>query len=186
MRITTYLVSLFFLLFLMGCAVKTPPLEQRQAKVVALKNMLLHLDSNVDVYEAEDLAQSSINYSYLLAQKYNAIDSPWLQNSLVNIGLKKRGLCYEWAEDLLRYLVEKEYKTLEFHTVGANIGYLNEHNALSVSLKGEGINNSILLDAWRKSGNLYFKKIREDKKYKWKERKGLYRILPPKGGKRGS
>ena len=169
----------------MGCAVKTPPLEQRQAKVVSLQNMLLHLGSKVDVYEAEDLAKSSIDYSYLLAQKYKAIDSPWLQNSLVNIGLKKRGLCYEWAEDLLRYLVKKNYKTLELHTVGANIGYLNEHNALCVSSKGEGINNSIVLDAWRNSGNLYFKKIREDKKYEWKERKGLYKILPPKSGKRG-
>ncbi len=164
----------------MGCAVKTPPLKERQAKVVSLKNMLLHLGSKVDVYEAEDLAKSSIDYSYLLAKKYKAIDSPWLQNSLVNIGLKKRGLCYEWAEDLLRYLVKKNYKTLEFHAVGANIGYLNEHNALCVSLKGKGINNSVLLDAWRNSGDLYFKKIREDKKYKWKERKCLYKAFTTK------
>jgi len=89
------------LLFYMGCTVKTPPLEQRQAKIVALKNELLHLGSSVDVYEAYDLAKSSVNYSYFLAQKYRAIDSPWLQNTLVNLGLKERGLCHEWAEDLL-------------------------------------------------------------------------------------
>ena len=167
----------------MGCAVKTPPLEQRQAKIVTLKKMLLHLGSNVDVNEANDLAKSSVNYSYWLAQKYKAIDSPWFQNSLVNLGLKKRGLCHEWAEDLLRFLVHNKYRSFTFHTVGANIGYLNEHNALSVSLKGKGISNSILLDAWRKSGDLYFIKIEEDRKYKWSERFRLYGILPPKGGK---
>ena len=182
MRIT-FLFSLFLLLFFTGCAVKTPSLEQRQAKVITLKKMLLHLGSNVDVYEAENLAKSSVSYSYLLAQKYNAIDSPWLQNTLVNIGLKKRGLCHEWAEDLLHFLVKKEYQSFSFHTVGANIGHLSEHNALSVSLKGEGIHNSILLDAWRNSGDLYFIKIEEDRKYKWSERFRLYGILPPKGGK---
>ncbi len=177
-----YLFSLF-LLFFVGCVVKTPPLEYRQAKIVTLKNELLHLGSSVNVYEAEDLANSSVNYSYFLAQKYRAIDSPWLQNILVNLGLKKRGLCYEWAEDLLRFLVRKNYRSFAFHTVGANIGYLNEHNALAVSLKGEGINNSILLDAWRNSGDLYFTKIEKDKKYRWRERFRLYGVLPPKGGK---
>ena len=183
MRIIS-LFSLSLLLLFIGCAVKAPPLEQRQVKIVTLKNMLLHLDSKVDVYEAEDLAKRSVNYSYLLAQKYKAIDAPWLQNTLVNMGLKKRGLCHEWAEDLLRFLVHKKYRSFSFHTVGANVGYLNEHNALSVSFKGEGINNSILLDAWRNSGDLYFIKIEEDKKYKWGERFGLYGILPPRGGKK--
>jgi len=179
-----YLFSLL-LLFYMGCAVKTPPLEQRQAKIVTLKNMLLNLGSSVDVYEAYDLAKSSVNYSYFLAQKYRAIDSPWLQNTLVNLGLKERGLCHEWAEDLLRFLAKKHYRSFTFHTVGANIGYLNEHNAISVSLKNRGITNSILLDAWRNSGDLYFIKIEKDKKYKWSERFRLYGILPPRGGKRG-
>jgi len=178
-----YLFSLFCFI---GCAVKTPPLEYRQAKIITLKNMLLNLGSSVDVYEAEDLARSSVNYSYLLAQKYRAIDSPWLHNALVNLGLKDRGLCYEWADDLLHFLVRKNYRSFAFHTVGANIGYLNEHNAISVSLKDRGITNSILLDAWRNSGDLYFVTIEKDKKYKWSERFRLYGILPPpKGGKRG-
>ena len=183
MQIYCLLFSSLFLF--MGCAVKTPPLKQRQVKIVTLKNMLLNLGSNVDIYEAEDLAKSSVNYSYLLAQKYKAIDSPWLQNALVNIGLKKRGLCHEWAEDLLRFLIKREYKSFSFHTIGANIGSLKEHNALSVALKDKGIKNSILLDAWRNSGDLYFSIIEKDKKYKWSERFRLYKILPPRGDKRG-
>jgi len=169
----------------MGCTVKSIPLEERQIKIVTLKNMLLHLGSKVDINEAEDLARSSINYSFLLAQKYHALSSPWLQNTLVNIGLKERGLCHEWAEDLFHFLKKRDYRSFSFHSVGANIGYLNEHNALSVSLKDEGIRNSILLDAWRNSGDLYFTKIEKDKKYKWSERFRLYEDLPPRGGKIG-
>ena len=165
----------------MGCTVKSIPLEERQIKIVTLKNMLLHLGSKVDKNEAEDLARSSINYSFVLAQKYHALSSPWLQNTLVNIGLKERGLCHEWAEDLFHFLKKRDYRSFSFHSVGANIGYLNEHNALSVSLKGDGIRNSILLDAWRNSGDLYFIKIEKDKKYKWSERFRLYGNFTTKG-----
>ena len=167
----------------MGCSVKSIPLEKRQHKIVVLKNMLLHLGSNVDKNEAEDLARSSINYSIVLAQKYHALSYPWLQNTLVNLGVKERGLCHQWAEDLLAFLLRQNYKAFSFHTIGANIGNLDEHNALSVSLKGQGVKNSIVLDAWRNSGDLYFSKIESDKKYQWKERLNLYKNLSPKGDK---
>jgi hypothetical protein len=173
---------LFLALFLSACAVKPLSLQQTNHKIDALTHLLEQLSSKVQHFEAQDVAQRSITYSQKLAQKYEAINAPWLQNSLVNLGIKKRGLCHEWAEDLLRYLVQKEYRSFSFHAVGANIGHLNEHNALSVSLKGEGIARSILLDAWRNSGNLYFVKIDKDEKYKWRERKNLYGLLPQKRG----
>jgi hypothetical protein len=148
-----------------------------------LEALIAGLSSKVSRHEALNLSRSSIDYSLFLSEKYKAISSPWIQNTLVNIGIKERGLCHEWAEDLLKYLVQRNYKTLELHAIGANIGYMNEHNALSVSAKGEGIENSIILDAWRNSGNLYFKKLRKDKKYEWQERRGLYGVLPLKSGK---
>jgi len=168
----------FFALLFVACAVKQPSVDVVNKRVNELQALIVGLSPHVRRDEALNLSQRSINYSVYLSQKYQAISSPWIQNTLVNVGLKKRGLCYEWAEDLLRHLVKRNYQTLEFHTIGANIGYLNEHNALAVSAKGEGIEKSIVLDAWRNSGNLYFKKIREDKKYDWKERRGIYGVLP--------
>lgn len=175
LRVVVFLFSIFLLL---ACSVKAPTLQEVNKKTDKLEVLLLNLNPKVSHREARDLAQSSITYSLKLAKKYKALSSPWLQNTLVNLGIKKRGLCYEWSEDLLGYLYAKHYKTLELHAIGANIGDLNEHNALSVSAKGEGIENSILLDAWRNSGDLYFKKIDEDVKYEWKERVGLYENLP--------
>ena len=168
----------------MGCTVHQPSPVKLNKSVIDLKQLLLTLRPKVDVQEANDLAVESIRYSYALSQKYKSINNPWFQNFLVNMGVKERGLCYEWTEDLLKFLLSKHYKTLSFHPVGANIGRLNEHNALSVSAKGKGIEKSILLDAWRNSGILYFNVIDKDLKYKWSERSGLYRLLPPKGGRR--
>ena len=178
------LVLCFSLLFVVGCSVPHPSKGEISQRVVTLKNLIVELSPKVAKDEAEDLARSSIGYSLKLAKEYDVVAPAWWQNSLVNIGIKKRGLCYEWTEDLLKYLVAKNYKTLSLHAIGANIGYFNEHNALSVSAKGEGIVNSIVLDAWRESGNLFFSKINEDDDYEWEERFNLYGVLPPRGGKK--
>ena len=170
---------LFLSFFLLGCSVKQPSPHLTHTQITKLQNLLVTLSPNVNEYEAKDLARSSIHYSYELAKKYDVVSSPWLQNSLVNLGIKKRGLCFQWTEDLLRFLVHKNYKTLKFYAVGANIKYLNEHNALSVSAKSAGVKESVLLDAWRNSGSLYFIKIDEDKEYEWKERLHLYGVIPP-------
>ena len=178
MLVRLILICFVFCFSFIGCSVKKPSLSRVNQNIDKLNSLIVGLSPSVSKNEALDFSTSSINYSLKLSNEYQAISSPWLQNTLVNIGIKKRGLCYEWAEDLLKYLVNRHYETLEFHAVGANIGYMNEHNALSVSAKGMGIENSILLDAWRNSGDLYFQKIQEDKKYEWRERRGIYGILP--------
>jgi len=39
----------------------------------------------------------------------------------------------------------------------------NSANALAVSACGMGVERSVVLDAWRDSGNLFFTKLTEDK-----------------------
>lgn len=171
---------LVFSFLLVACSVKEPSSHKLNSEINKLEILVDSLSPKVNSFEAKSLALNSVHYSLKLAQKYETISSPWIQNTLVNMGIKERGLCYEWSEDLLIYLLRQKYETLEFHAIGANIGYLNEHNALAVSAKGEGIKNSIILDAWRHSGKLYFEKINKDLEYKWEERVGLYGVLPPR------
>jgi len=183
-----YIRLFFIFLFLFtGCSVKQLTVKENSIKVERLKRLIENLSPTVNSKEALDVARNSVAYSFELSKKYEAVSFPWLQNTLVNMGIKKRGLCYEWTEDLLKYLVKRGYKTIRFHAIGANIGYLNEHNALSISsAKSEifnSIGSSILLDAWRNSGNLYFSRVNEDKKYEWSERFNLYGVLPHKSGK---
>ena len=168
--ILTFIKFILLLLWLTGCSVKSPTPEENLSKIGNLTKMLLNTSKSIDKNEAEDFAKSSVYYAQTLAHNYKVISPPLWQNTLVNLGLKKRGLCYEWANDLWVYLKAKNYKSLTLHYVGADVGNYFEHNALSVSAKELGVNNSILLDAWRNSGNLYFIEIAKDKKYSWKER----------------
>jgi len=164
-------IKLFLLLFLLtGCSVKNPTPKENFQNIQSLTQMLLRTSKHIDRNEAEDLAKSSVHYAQKLSKKYKVVSPPLWQNTLVNIGLKKRGLCYEWANDLWVYLKAKEYKSLELHYIGADVGSYFEHNALSVSAKGKSVQESIVLDAWRNSGKLYFIEIDKDEKYVWKKR----------------
>ena len=166
-----YSLKIFFLLiFLAGCSIKAPTPQENFKKIEALTQMLLQTSKRVDRAEVEDFSKSSILYAQKLAHNYKVVSPPLWQNTLVNLGLKKRGLCYEWANDLWLYLKSKKYKSLKLHYIAANIGTYFEHNALSVSSKEQDVNDSILLDAWRNSGDLYFIEVKKDKKYKWRER----------------
>ena len=139
--------------------------------------MLIDLNKSIDPQEAQDFSLKSLYYAKRLAQNYKIVSPPLWHNTLVNIGIKKRGLCYEWSEDMLRYLLQQNYQTLRLFAVGANIGEYFEHNALVVTAKGEDYLEGIVIDAWRDSGNLFFNKVLSDKKYEWKNRTTLYRSI---------
>ncbi len=185
-RLKNRFISFFLLplgiLFLSGCSLtplSTPTSFELSQKIERLTHMLEELDITIEQKEAQNLAQSAIFLSRKLVKKYELVSPPLWHNTLINMGIKKRGLCYDWAEDLLAFLNKKQYRSLKLHYVGADIDGYFEHNALAVSAKGKGIEDSIILDAWRDSGNLFFIRLKEDKKYKWRSREDVYRLVFP-------
>jgi len=177
-----FFLLLTFIFLFSGCSLTKlvrPTPKELDNSMNQLSIMLQELNASIDRWEAIDLAKEVILYSNRLSKKYDVVSPPLWHNTLVNIGLKKRGLCYEWVDDLLEYLHQKRYQTLEFYYVGANIDGYFEHNAISVSAKGMGFGDGLLLDAWRGSGNLYFTKIKEDKKYMWENREDIYKLTFP-------
>ncbi len=170
--IRRYFISIFLLA---GCSLL--PIEHYSKSridrnIENLSSMISGLDKRVDRREAEDLAKSSIYYALELAQKYKIVSPPLWHNTLVNLGLRDRGLCYQWAEDILLFFLKKRYKTLKFYFVGADIGNYFEHNGVVVSF-GD-FKDGIILDAWRNSGNLYFNYVKKDI-YIWKNREEIYK-----------
>ena len=154
-----------------GCAPQLPPATPTQEQ--HLIRMLTALDRSVDPAEARRLAHAALTYSRTLAKRYRVEASPWVHNFLVNVGLKKRGLCYQWADDLQTHLTRLHLKTLTLYPVGANISdYWSEHNAIAVlpTHHVTPLSYAILLDAWRHSGDLYFAPVEEDTKYHWQIR----------------
>lgn len=166
------------LLLLSGCSLTAMPKLTKasiEIQIDKLSRVLIDLNETINTLEAEDFARKVTIYSFDLAKRYNLVAPALWHNSLVNIGIRERGLCYEWSDDLLKYLLKQDYKSLQFYSVVSDRGSYFEHNALAVLATGDIINNSILLDAWRNSGNLYFIHIKKDKSYSWEKRLEIYK-----------
>ncbi len=146
------------------------------SKIEKLTNMLISIGGNKQ--EAKELATLAVVHSKELANSYNLVSPPLYHNFLVNSGQRSRGLCFHFVEDLSKEINSRGFKSFDFKWGRANADKLNEHNVIIVVKKGSNdIQNGIILDAWRNSGNLYFKRTKNDTKYDWKEwNKGDKRI----------
>jgi len=162
--------KLFLLLFLLSGCVVTPTVPSK-ADTIQLSKLLRSLDKSIPQYEAMHLSQDLFQETQKLTKEFELTSPPLLHNTLVNIGIRKKGLCYHWSDALYAHFSQKKYPHFEFHLVGANIGeYFLEHNALVIVAKNGSIQNGILVDPWRNSGKLYFLRIIEDTEYQWKHR----------------
>ena len=184
-----YIACFFLLMGLMACAtakVYYPGQEaadlsskQQQVKeqaywenVKRLEWELNALDPAVDPVESRLLAETAIRESAVLAEQYQLVRPAVAHNLLVVMGVKDRGLCYQWAEDLMKRLEALELKTFQLHWAVAYKGSnLREHNCVVIAVKGQPFSKGILIDPWRHSGNLYWTPVVKDS-YPWEE-------LPP-------
>lgn len=161
------LICVTFLLS--GCVVT--PLPVSQTKKSKLTKALHNLDRNNSTKESMKLSRDIFYTVDRLTKEFKLTSPPLWHNTLVNVGLRKKGLCYHWSDTLYMHLVSQKYAHFEFHLVGANIGeYFWEHNALVVVKKGGKVQEGIVIDPWRDSGKLYFSKVNADKKYSWSHR----------------
>jgi len=160
-----FIVAFFFA----GCGGDAPMVSQ--AKIKELSHLLGSMDKSISQNEATQLSKDIFYKTQELTEEFEMISPPQFHNFLVTVGLRERGLCYHWSDALYLYLLEKNYESFEFHLMGANIGeYLFEHNALIVVAKGGKIQEGIIIDPWRNSGELYFSKVGDDPKYQWQHR----------------
>lgn len=139
-------------------------------KVASLRNDLATLNGHPNLTEAGQLAETAISYSYHLADEYRLVRPPIFHNVLVRMGLKDRGLCYHWTEDLIQRLYLLKLKNFQLHWGVAYRGSeLREHNTVVVTAKGKPFEDGIVLDPWRNSGDLYWVRVKNDY-YPWQER----------------
>jgi hypothetical protein len=155
-----------------------PEITLPRGDVVAkaeLRTKLAMLSPSVSVAEAERLAQCAYVTSRQLAREYRVVFPPALNNILVNTGARKRGLCYQWTEDLIHELDALKLETLELHWGEAFARTFSENNGVVVTAKGQPFTHGIVLDAWRYQGRLYWGPVRKDpEQYPWRENKAQY------------
>lgn len=180
----SFIYIFFFLLFLFLNSCATSHLGVNEAlkgnfnglpqetfkKIDSLKHDLAALDITTDPAEARKLAETGIVYSLYLADEYRLFGQPHIHNILVNIGLKDRGLCFQWAEDLMKQFKTLNLKTFSLHEAVAYKGQkFHEHNTVVVTAKGKDFYEGIVFDPWRDSGDLYWAPVKRDK-YPWIKR----------------
>jgi hypothetical protein len=163
----------WLLCLLAGCATSTPvadlPDLGEQDRVLELQLAIMALGGDVDSVEARLAASIAIEYPLELAQQYEITDPPLVHNTLVNLGVKPRGLCTDWTVDLLTRLRQERFRSLELHWGIANYENLfrPEHSTVIISARDDSMQQGLVLDPWRYGGPLFWAKTLEDPIYQW-------------------
>jgi hypothetical protein len=140
-----------------------------QREVSELAQALLALGEGVDPEEAERAARIAFGYTRQLAQEYQITDPPLIHNAKVHMGLRPRGLCYHWAEDIEARLLQENFQTLDMHrAIAPETLFRIEHSTAIISRKGDSLFEGIVLDPWRTGGTLHWTSVVADSKYPWR------------------
>src|SRR6266481_7548459 len=145
--------------------------KKDSANAEALANELAALSRRVDPNEAKLLAECAYATVARLRQKYRMFGTPIFNNFLVYHGLKKRGYCYQWTEDLLLALDTLKLKTLELHWGEAHAGTWMENNCVVVTAKAQPFDRGMILDCWRHFGHLRWNLVPSDEDRYYENRK---------------
>ncbi len=168
------IVSILALMVISGCtgAGSGGPQLAESREIAELTRGISALGTDIDPDEAARAARIAYEHTYQLAQQYQITDSPLIHNTKVNLGLRPRGLCRHWAEDMEARLKQEDFQTLDIHRAIANAEnpFRLEHSTALVSRRGETMFDGIVLDPWRFGGVLHWARTVDDTDYKWRPR----------------
>jgi hypothetical protein len=132
------------------------------ANAAKLADQLASLSPRVNRDEAKLLADCAFVTVSKLRREYRMFGTPIFNNFLIYHGLRKRGYCYQWSEDLLLALDKLNLKSVELRWGEHDPNTWRENNCIVVTAKGQPFNRGIMLECWRHLGHLYFGPIASD------------------------
>ncbi len=165
-RLLSSIVYCLFPLLSLSCVSPESP-AARQARASKLAADLKALSPSVSAKEAASLATAAVERAAQLNREWRPAQLPWMNNFLVNTGLRDQGLCHQWREALFPALHALHPRTLDLHLAAARRATLREHNGIVVTAHGQPFDTGLILDAWRSGGILQWSLIQTDH-YPWK------------------
>lgn len=175
-QITLRILAVLALCMTAACGTRSDgPLPGTPGEVARLEAAILALGPDVDAGEAARAARISYAHTHDLARQYGITDPPLVHNTKVNMGLRPRGLCWHWAEDMERRLAAEKFRTLDLHRAiaSADNPFRIDHSTALISRAGAPIEQAIVLDPWRKGGVLTWVPFAEDGDYDWVARRDV-------------
>src|SRR5216110_936955 len=137
-----------------------------------LSKALAGLARDVDPAEAELVSVTAHTTARKLAKDYRVVLNPEFTVFLVNVGMRKRGWCGHWAQDIGARLIKLEPKTLVLHWGEAYPNTTSENNALVVTARNQRFEDRILIDGWRRAGRLFWCPVKKDDEYEMEQHFG--------------
>lgn len=172
------LLSFLAILIAAGCTAPPPggPPPADRDEIADLERGILALGPGVDPQEAQRAARIAYAYTHQLALEYQITDPPLIHNMKVNSGLRPRGLCYQWADDIEARLRVENFRTLDLHRAIANADnpFLIDHSTTIISRRGDTLFQGIILDPWRRGGILFWSPTLADDRYDWHPRAAVF------------
>ncbi len=116
--------------------------------------------------EVPRLAQALLESSANLAREYRVQPPALWHNFLVNIGLRDKGLCCHWTQDLLGEI--KALGLINYRALWgvSRHGTWREHSCVVVTAAGGRFETGLVMDPWRNAGNLFWTRVADDV-YDW-------------------
>lgn len=146
------------------------PLSGQEAQLARLESDLTLLLGYRD-RETVCLAQTVLSATDRLARDYRVQPPALWHNFLVNVGLRDRGLCCHWTQDLLRAIEALGLKKYDASWGVSRYGTWREHNSVVVTAAGQDFEAGVVLDPWRNAGDLHWAPVATDV-YPWQRHPG--------------
>jgi hypothetical protein len=150
-----------FAVLLLASAVQAK--DERSIKDLA--KALAALGPDVDPAEAQAVSVTAHTTARKLARDYRVVLNPEFTVFLVNIGMRKRGWCGHWAQDIGARLKELNLKTLVLHWGVAFDKTSSENNCIVVTARNQRFQDGIIIDGWRRAGRLFWCPVIKDDEY---------------------
>lgn len=151
-----------------ACSHVPPPdlaVDKNEEEILA--EAIYSLSNEVLLIEATNTSELLVKVTASLAVEYDMQSPALFHNMLVNTGVRNRGLCCHWAEDLHLKLRMLNTNSLKFDWVVSRLGSkLREHNAVVIYAAGTNWSEGIVYDPWRKAGKPHWITVADDK-YPW-------------------
>jgi len=149
-----------------------PATATDERSIKGLSKALAGLAHDVDPAEAELLSVTAHTKARSLKRDYRVVLNPEFTVFLVNIGMRKRGWCGHWAQDIGARLKELNLKTLVLHWGVAYDHTSSENNCLVVTARNQPFQDGIILDGWRRAGRLFWCPVIKDDEYEMEQHYG--------------
>ena len=169
-RLGHRLTGLVLVLLFSGCTFSGPPPSDGRVPQALLSAELVQLLGHHDP-ESDRLARAVLARTAELAQAYQVQKPALWHNLLVNTGLRERGLCCHWTQDLLQTVRALHLKNYRAAWGVSRYGTWREHNSVVIIAAGTPFASGLLLDPWRNAGELYWAPVATDV-YPWQPHPG--------------